>query len=335
MQNILEVSNLEIEFATQSQVVYAVNGVSYSLKTGETLGIVGESGSGKSVSSMSILRLIPIPPGKIKNGSIMFEGKDLLKIPKEELRKIRGNDISIIYQDPMTTFNPVLKIGKQLSESMIIHKGYSYAEARKRSIELLKMVGIPAAEERIDDYPHQFSGGMRQRAMIAMALSCNPKVLIADEPTTALDVTIQAQIINLIKKLRDEYNMSIIWISHDLGVIAGLADRIAVMYGGFIVEEAPARELYAQPLHPYTKGLLESLVKGEDATAKQVLHSIKGIPPILTQEPRSCPFHPRCEYTVDACLQSNPGLEEVSSNRKVACYRWKEVSQESKEKIKI
>lgn len=331
MEKLIEVSDLEIDFTTQSQTVYAVNGVSFHVKSGETLGIVGESGSGKSVSAMSILRLIPEPPGKIRNGKVMFEGRDLLKIPKEELRKIRGNDIAIIYQDPMTTFNPVLKIGKQLSESMMIHKGLSYDEARKNSIDLLGKVGIPAAGERIDDYPHQFSGGMCQRAMIAMALSCNPKLLIADEPTTALDVTIQAQIINLIKKLRDEYNMSIIWISHDLGVIAGIADRIAVMYSGLIVEETSARKLYHNPLHPYTKGLLLSLIRGDDEGVKMPLYSIKGIPPILTSKPTQCPFSPRCSYRINKCTEENPRLLQVEEGRRVACWCWEQVKSEKVE----
>jgi len=325
MDNILEVTNLKVEFSMQNHTIYAVNDISYNLASGEILGVVGESGSGKSVSAMSILRLIAIPPGKIKSGKIIFNNQDLLTIPIEELRKIRGNDISMIYQDPMTTFNPVLKIGKQLSESLIIHKGYDSLKARREVVDLLNLVGIPNAEKRIDDYPYQFSGGMRQRALIAMALTCQPKILIADEPTTALDVTIQAQIINLIKKLKKQYNMSIIWISHDLGVIAGLADRVIVMYGGFIVEEAPATLIYRDPLHPYTHGLLRSIVKSENKNKKELLYSINGNPPIITEEPDYCPFYPRCAYATQICSKENPKLVSTAKNRRVACWNAEEI----------
>src|SRR5512136_276899 len=259
MSRLLEVKGLETRFFTQDGVVHAVNGISYTLDEGETLAIVGESGCGKSVGVMSLLRLIPMPPGKVTAGEVWFEGKDLLKMSDDEIRQVRGNRIAMIFQDPMTSLNPVLTIGFQVSEALMLHMGMDRAAASRRTVELLEMVGIPQAANRIDDYPHQFSGGMRQRAMIAMGLTCNPQILIADEPTTALDVTIQAQIIELVKNLRDKLGMAIIWITHDLGIIAGLADRVAVMYAGYIIEEAPVKVLYQNPTHPYTMGLLGSL----------------------------------------------------------------------------
>ncbi len=319
MGALLEIKNLKTRFFTQDGVVHAVNGISLYLNEGETLGLVGESGCGKSVSMLSVLRLIPQPPGKIVGGEVWFEGKDLLKISEDEIRKIRGNKIAMIFQDPMTSLNPVLTIGQQLGEPLMLHMGMSKKEAREESIRLLKMVGIPEAEKRIDDYPHQFSGGMRQRVMIAMALACNPKILIADEPTTALDVTIQAQIIDLVKRLRDEIGMAIIWITHDLGIIAGLAQRVNVMYAGFIIEAAPVKKLYGDPRHPYTMGLLRSVPR-VDAPVKEKLTPIEGLPPDLISLPPGCPFAPRCEYVIDRCLEENPVLEPVDIDHSVACW---------------
>ncbi|MCL4560711.1 MAG: ABC transporter ATP-binding protein, partial [Chloroflexi bacterium] len=252
MTDLLNVQGLETHFKTREGIVHAVNGVSFTLKEGEVLGIVGESGCGKSVTMLSILRLIPSPPGEIVAGKAFYQGKDLIHMSDDEIRDVRGAQISMVFQDPMTSLNPVLTIGKQLAEPLILHMGMTHKEARERSVELLRLVGLPEPENHLDDYPHQFSGGMRQRVMIAMALSCNPQLLIADEPTTALDVTIQAQIVELVKRLRDELGMAIIWITHDLGIIAGLAQRVIVMYAGYIIEEAYVKELYANPLHPYT-----------------------------------------------------------------------------------
>ncbi len=316
---LLEVKNLTTKFYTQDGVVNAVNGVSFHVDEGETLGIVGESGSGKSVSQLSIMRLIPIPPGKISEGEVSFQGRDLLKISDDEMRQIRGNKIAMIFQDPMTSLNPVLTINQQVSEALELHLNMDRDKARKRSIELLEMVGIPAAAERIDDYPHQFSGGMRQRVMIAMGLSCNPQLLIADEPTTALDVTIQAQILDLVKKLKHEIGMSMIWITHDLGVVAGLADRVNVMYAGFIVETAPVKEIYANPRHPYTLGLLNSIPR-LDKGRKNKLTPIEGLPPDLIAMPKGCPFRPRCVFAIARCADENPALEPVGPRHQIACW---------------
>ena len=305
MGKLLDVKGLETRFFTQDGIVHAVNGISYTLDEGETLAIVGESGCGKSVGVMSLLRLIPQPPGKITAGEVWFDGKDLLKMSDEDIRQVRGNRIAMVFQDPMTSLNPVLTIGFQLSEALMLHMGLDKAAARKRCVELLEMVGIPQAANRLDDYPHQFSGGMRQRVMIAMGLSCNPQLLIADEPTTALDVTIQAQIAELVKRLRDEIGMAIIWITHDLGVVAGLANRVIVMYAGFIVEEATVRELYGNPRHPYTVGLLGSLPRLDEARAHR-LTSIEGLPPDLIDLPKGCPFYARCHYRIDRCATENP-----------------------------
>ncbi len=319
MASVLEVNGLKTQFFTQDGVVKAVNGISYELNEGETLGIVGESGCGKSVSVMSLMRLIPMPPGKIVGGEAIFENQNLMEIDDDEMRSVRGNKIAMIFQDPMTSLNPVLTIGKQVSEALELHLGMSKSEGRQRTIELMEMVGIPSAADRIDDYPHQFSGGMRQRVMIAMGLSCNPQILIADEPTTALDVTIQAQIVDLVKKLRDEIGMAIIWITHDLGVVAGLADRVAVMYAGFIVEEATVKDLYGNPRHPYTLGLLHSLPRLDEERGRR-LASIEGLPPDLIALPEGCPFYARCNYRVDRCQIDNPSLEPVAPNHKVACW---------------
>jgi len=317
---LLQVKNLQTQFATQDGVVHAVNGTSFEVAERETLGIVGESGCGKSVSMLSIMRLIPQPPGKIVGGEVLFDGRDLLKMSEDEIRRIRGNKIAMIFQDPMTSLNPVLTIGQQVSEGVVLHLGLSQSQARARSIELLDMVGIPDAGARLNDYPHQFSGGMRQRAMIAMGLSCNPKLLIADEPTTALDVTIQAQIIDLVKKLKAELGMAIIWITHDLGVVAGLADRVIVMYAGYIVESATVKDLYADPRMPYTLGLLRSIPR-LDATRQSRLTPIEGLPPDLVNPPVGCPFNPRCPFVIDQCLEANPPLAPAGSiGHLAACW---------------
>jgi len=319
MTSLLEVKGLKTRFFTQDGVVQAVNGVSYILGEGEALGIVGESGCGKSVSVLSIMRLIPDPPGKIVGGEVMFEGRDLLKMTADEVRDIRGNKIAMIFQDPMTSLNPVLTIGRQVSEALELHLGMDKKEARQRTVELLEMVGIPEAVDRVDDYPHQFSGGMRQRVMIAMGLSCNPQILIADEPTTALDVTIQAQIVELVKRLREEIGMAVIWITHDLGIIAGFAENVIVMYAGFIVEMASVKGLYGDPRHPYTIGLLGSLPR-LDAKTHEKLVSIEGLPPDLIALPEGCPFAARCDYVMDKCLEENPPLEPVGPNHYIACW---------------
>jgi oligopeptide transport system ATP-binding protein len=316
---ILDVQGLETEFKTPDGTVHAVNGVSFGLKEGETLGIVGESGCGKSVTVLSVLGLIPSPPGKVSAGKAIFGGQDLIKMSNEDIRHVRGGQIGMIFQDPMTSLNPVLTIGRQLEEPLMLHVGMTKKQASDRAAELLEMVGIPKAKERLGDYPHQYSGGMRQRVMIAMALSCSPQVLIADEPTTALDVTIQAQITDLVKRLRDELGMAIIWITHDLGVVAGLAERVLVMYGGLIIEEAPVNSLYANPSHPYTIGLLGSMPR-LDEKERTKLFSIEGMPPILYQKPNACPFAPRCKWAMERCWKENPVLEPVAPEHRVACW---------------
>jgi oligopeptide transport system ATP-binding protein len=317
---LMRVQNLTTRFYTEDGTVYAVNGISYDLYEGETLGIVGESGCGKSVHALSIMGLIPSPPGEVVDGSVEFKGRDLLKLSKDQMRRVRGGEIAMIFQDPMTSLNPVLTIGKQISEALTLHLGMTERQAHDRTVELLEMVGIPQAEERVDSYPHEFSGGMRQRAMIAMALSCNPQVLIADEPTTALDVTIQAQIIDLVKRLRDKLGMAIIWITHDLGIVAGLAEKVNVMYAGFIVEKAPVKQLYHEPRHPYTLGLLASLPRVDKSRERaRRLQSIGGLPPDLIGLPEGCPFRPRCRYAIDRCSE-NPPLLKVADNHEVACW---------------
>jgi oligopeptide transport system ATP-binding protein len=323
LSNVLEVYNLKTRFHTQDGTVHAVNGVSFNLKEGELLGIVGESGCGKSVTVMSLLKLIPMPPGDIVDGKANFQGQDLISMGPDDIRRVRGHKIGFIFQDPMTSLNPVLTIGQQIMEPLRAHLGMSHAEAKESVVRLLQLIGIPRAESRLDDYPHQFSGGMRQRVMIAIALSCNPKILIADEPTTALDVTIQAQIIDLVKQLRKEFNMSIIWITHDLGVIAGIADRVIVMYGGYIVEKANVKDLYRDPQHPYTQGLLGSLPRLEERIVDRLIN-IKGQPPNLMSEPNSCPFAPRCPHVFERCVQANPTLLPVDHEHEVAC--WWDVS---------
>jgi len=317
-EKILKVDNLVTRFNTPEGIVYAVNGVSFDLAESETLGVVGESGCGKSVTMLSVLQLIPRPPGIILNGQAMFHGNDLLHLAPEEIRAVRGAQIGMIFQDPMTSLNPVLTVSKQVSEPLMLHLGMTKKDAEERVVELLQLVGIPEAEKRLTQYPHQFSGGMRQRVMIAMALACNPQILIADEPTTALDVTIQAQIIDLVKKLRDELGMAVIWITHDLGIIAGMAQRVIVMYAGYIIEEALVKELYANPIHPYTLGLLNSLPR-LDRGDRQRLTDIPGLPPLLLEQPVACPFKPRCKYGFDRCEQ-NPPLVDVGVNHKAACW---------------
>ncbi|HEX3724295.1 MAG TPA: ABC transporter ATP-binding protein [Nitrolancea sp.] len=329
MEPLLDVKNLRTQFFTQDGVVKAVDDVSFHILPGETLGIVGESGCGKSITAMSIMRLIPSPPGKIVSGQIMFDGEDVMKMSDEEVRSIRGNKIAMIFQDPMTSLNPVLTINRQISESLELHLGMSKSQSRARSVELLKMVGIPNADERVDQYPHQFSGGMRQRVMIAMALSCNPSLLIADEPTTALDVTIQAQILDLMRNLQQEHNTALMMITHDLGVVAGMTDRIQVMYAGHVVETATTEELFANPRHPYTVGLLNSIPR-LDAAAKAKLSPIRGLPPDLIDLPDMCPFLPRCDYAREKCEQQNPPLLEVNDMHRSACWFWDEVSKEGR-----
>ena len=316
---VLSVDNIVTQFNTAEGTVHAVNGVSFDVHAGELLGVVGESGCGKSVTMMSLVKLVPMPPAKIIKGSAMLDNKDLIQMDLDELQRVRGAHIGFIFQDPMRSLNPVLTVGYQLTEALRLHKRMSKKAARARAVEILELVGIPLAEKRLNDYPHQFSGGMRQRVMIAIALSCDPKVLIADEPTTALDVTIQAQILDLVKRLRKELGMAIVWVTHDLGVVASLADRVMVMYSGFIVERADVEQLYAEPKHPYTMALLATLpeVEGERATR---LESIEGQPPDQLKMPTSCPFAPRCSYAFDRCSQKNPLLEFVAEGHEVACW---------------
>jgi len=319
MGTVLSVKNLVTRFETHEGTVYAVNGVSFDLEEGETLGVVGESGCGKSVTMLTLLQLIPQPPGKVISGEASFLDDDLLKMKPDEIRYVRGAQIGMVFQDPMTSLNPVLTIGRQLTETLEAHMGMNREQARARSVEMLKLVGIPSAESRLEDYPHQFSGGMRQRVMIAMALACTPQVLIADEPTTALDVTIQAQIVELVKRLRQEMGMAIIWITHDLGIVAGIAHRVMVMYAGFVVERASVKELYANPQHPYTRGLLGSLPRLDEQQAIRLVN-IEGLPPDLLTEPKSCPFAPRCPYAYNRCHEENPLLRPVAVGHEVACW---------------
>ena len=319
MANLIEINNLTTRFYTQDGVVKAVNGISYTLGPGETMGIVGESGCGKSVSMLSVMRLIPDPPGKIEAGEVIFNDRDLLKLKDDEMRRVRGAEIAMIFQDPMTSLNPVLTIGFQINEALKLHQGMNNQQARERSAELLTLVGMAKAADRLDDYPHQFSGGMRQRAMIAMALSCNPQLLIADEPTTALDVTIQAQIIDLVKRLQEQLGMAVIWITHDLGVVARLTKRMIVMYAGYIIEQAGVYDVYGSPRHPYTIGLLGSLPRLDEAPGTKLV-SIPGQPPDLIALPQGCPFAARCTYATERCTQENPTLEQVSREHLVACW---------------
>ena len=322
--HLLEVKDLVTRFYTEEGIVYAVNGISYTLDEGETIGVVGESGCGKSVHALSIMRLIPIPPGKIENGEVFLLGKDLVKLSEEEMRSVRGAQIAMIFQDPMTSLNPVLTVGNQITEALKLHQGLDERASRDRAEELLRLVGIPEARQRLEDYPHQFSGGMRQRAMIAMALSCNPMILFADEPTTALDVTIQAQIIDLVKRLREMIGMAVVWITHDLGVIAGLAQRVNVMYAGYLIETGPVKPIYINPHHPYTVGLLGSLPHPDEPPGA-MLYSIPGEPPNLVGLPAGCPFAPRCTYVVERCRHENPPLDPIETGHLVACWEKEKV----------
>ena len=326
---LLEVKDLKTYFETEDGVVKAVDGISFRLKRGETLGIVGESGSGKSVTNLSIIRLIPDPPGKIVSGEVVFNGQDILLLPTDAVRKIRGRQIAMIFQDPMTSLNPFLKISRQLMEMTELHLGHSKSQAYEHAIKMLETVGIPEARTRVDNYPHEFSGGMRQRVMIAMALSCKPELLIADEPTTALDVTIQAQILELIKKLKQETGTSVILITHDLGVVAGMTDHVIVMYAGKIFEQAKTSELFARPGNPYTKGLLKSV---PDPTAEQGnLYQIPGSPPDVAHLKPGCPFAPRCERAEEICRKEFPPFVELTPDHHSLCHFAAEVFTASSE----
>ncbi len=316
---ILDIENLKTEFHTDEGMVHAVNGITYTVHEGETLGIVGESGCGKSVSMLSVMRLLQVPPAHISADKIKFYEKNLLDLPIHEMQNLRGRQIAMIFQDPMTFLNPVLTIGFQLMEPLKLHLKLTPKQAEERAIELLELVGISEPRTRIKDFPHQFSGGMRQRVMIAMALACNPPLVIADEPTTALDVTIQAQIVELVKRLRDEFGMALIWITHDLAVVAGLADRVIVMYAGFIVEEALVDDLYSSPRHPYTAALLRSLPHIDSAPGTK-LETIRGLPPDLIQLPPGCPFAMRCGFVKDICRVENPPLDRLDGGRRLACW---------------
>ena len=327
---VLDVKGLKTVFRTRGGEIHAVNSVSFHLQPGELLGVVGESGSGKSVTMMSLLGLLPSPPADVRDGQVLLGGRDLLKVSPEDLQSIRGAKVGFIFQDPMTSLNPVFTVGNQICEPLIKHLGLSKAQAKTRAAELLDTVGIPDARKRLGDYPHQFSGGMRQRVMIAIALACNPDVLIADEPTTALDVTIQAQILELIRELRTKLGMAIVWITHDLGVIAGIADRVMVMYGGQVVEQAPVDELFANPRHPYTRALLRTIPAVSGAREAR-LEVIEGQPPILTASPSACSFRARCAHVFDRCHTENPvrraiGKGTVSYGHDVACHWDPEVA---------
>jgi len=311
MDSILEVRNLQTSFFTEAGQIKAADDVSFKVLPGKTLALVGESGCGKSVTSLSIMRLIPEPPGKITGGKIIYRGKDLLNLSISEMRKIRGNEISMIFQEPMTSLNPVFSIGNQISETILLHQGLSKKEARNRTVEMLQLVGIPAPHQRIDEYPHQLSGGMRQRVMIAMALSCNPKVLIADEPTTALDVTIQAQILELLKDLQQRLGMALILITHDLGVVAEVADDVVVMYSGKVVEQGSVREIFKNPLMPYTRGLLRSIPRLGAKTSR--LETIPGIVPNMLDLPKGCRFQERCTFVTQECKVAEPELRTIQN----------------------
>jgi oligopeptide transport system ATP-binding protein len=317
--HLLEVDDLKMYFHTRDGIVKAVDGVSYTLDRGETLGVVGESGSGKSVTALTLMGLVPMPPGRVEGGDARFKGRSLITMKQDELRSIRGNEISMIFQDPMTSLNPVYRIGRQIGEPVRVHKKASAAQARARAIELLGLVGIPHPGKRVDDYPHQFSGGMRQRAMIAMALACDPDILIADEPTTALDVTIQAQILELMQEVQHRTGAAIIMITHDLGVIADIADRVLVMYAGKPVEYATLDDLFGEPLHPYTWGLMDSIPQA-GITEKSQLRPITGQPPSLIDVPSGCSFHPRCPYAQARCATEVPALRDIRGGHCSACH---------------
>jgi oligopeptide transport system ATP-binding protein len=326
---LLEVRDLHVEFHTRDGVVKAVNGVNYSVAAGETLAVLGESGSGKSVTAQAVMGIVDMPPGKIPQGEVRFRGRDMLTMSDEQRRQLRGQKIAMIFQDALSALNPVLSVGYQLGEMFRVHQGMSRKDAKAKSVELMERVGIPGARSRVNDFPHQFSGGMRQRIMIAMALALEPDLIIADEPTTALDVTVQAQVMELLAELQREYHMGLILITHDLGVVADVADKIAVMYAGRIVETAPVHELYKRPAHPYTRGLLDSIPrldhKGHD------LYAVRGLPPNMTRVPPGCAFHPRCPKAQDVCRTDEPALLSVTEKdgaelpgRSSACHFWKE-----------
>lgn len=319
MKPILEVSDLHVSFRTHDQEVKAIRGVDFSIGEGETVAFVGESGSGKSVTFQTVMRLIPQPPAKIEKGQILFQDRDLTKLSEVEMQKIRGQEIAMIFQDPMTSLNPTIQVGKQISEGLKKHQKLNNRQAKERTIELLKLVGIPSPTERVNQYPHQFSGGMRQRVMIAMALACSPKLLIADEPTTALDVTIQAQIIDLLKDLQTKTDASIVFITHDLGVVAEIADRVMVMYAGKVVETGTLAEIFYKPKHPYTWGLLASMPR-LDQSREQDLASIPGTPPNLANPPKGCAFAGRCPYAMKICQEEMPDVTKVSESHQAACW---------------
>ncbi|MFD9630893.1 ABC transporter ATP-binding protein [Streptomyces violascens] len=319
---LLEVRDLQVEFKTRDGVAKAVNGVNYSVDAGETLAVLGESGSGKSVTAQAVMGILDMPPGRIAGGEILFQGKDLLKLKEDERRKIRGSEMAMIFQDALSSLNPVLSVGDQLSEMFTVHRGMSRKDGKAKAVELMDRVRIPAAKERVGQYPHQFSGGMRQRIMIAMAMALEPSLIIADEPTTALDVTVQAQVMDLLAELQRELNMGLILITHDLGVVADVADKIAVMYAGRIVEQAPVHDIYKRPAHPYTKGLLESIPRLDQKG--QELYAIKGLPPNLMHIPQGCAFNPRCPMAQDVCRTDVPPLFDVAARRQSACFFWKE-----------
>jgi len=320
---ILQVIDLKTYFTVDEGLVKAVDGVSFDLHKGETLGIVGESGSGKSVTNLSIINLIPTPPGKIAGGQVLFHDKDLLAMPQAEIRQIRGNKISMIFQDPMTSLNPFLRVSTQMIETIVLHQGLDKAAAKAKAIEMLKLAGIPAPEKRIDQYPHQFSGGMRQRVMIAMSLSCNPEILIADEPTSALDVTIQSQILEIMKELTKRLGTAVILITHSLGVVAGMCDTLCVMYAGRIVERGPTDVIFADPKHPYTIGLIRSVPRLDRENTER-LYSIQGQPPNVIDLPDCCPFYPRCEKAMDICRKKYPTVAKFENGRAVSCWLYSE-----------
>ena len=326
-KTVLKVNNLKTFFWTDEGLVKAVNGLSYEVKEGQSVGLVGESACGKSVSALSIMRLIPYPPGIIVGGEIIFKGQDLLQLSEAELRHIRGNRIAMIFQEPMTSLNPVLTISRQISESLELHRGMDKKTAVEEAVKLLKLVGLPDAEKRVGDYPHQFSGGMQQRIMIAIALACNPELLIADEPTTSVDVTVQAQLLELLNNLRSQFGTAVLIITHNLGVVARYADRVNVMYAGRIVETAPTDILYGEPRHPYTVGLLASVPR-LDLSRKRKLSVIDGLPPNLARLPKGCSFAPRCYFVIDRCREERPELEEVGGNHYSACFRSSEVQKD-------
>jgi oligopeptide transport system ATP-binding protein len=319
MPPLLQVKDLRTYFYTEEGLVKAVDGVTFDVQEGETLALVGESGCGKSVSALSLLKLLPIPPARIVSGEVLFEGDDLLKLDEDDLRKIRGNRISMVFQEPMTSLNPVLTIGKQMTEALELHLKLDREAANARAVQLLEMVGVAEAERRITDYPHQFSGGMRQRVMIAMAMACNPKLLIADEPTTALDVTIQAQVLEVMARLSREFGTAVIIITHNLGVVARYADRVNVMYAGKIIETSTAENVYADPRHPYTLGLLRSVPRLDLGMGEKLI-PIEGLPPDLGHLPDGCSFYPRCTYRIDKCREEYPPLALVSENHYAACW---------------